>query len=145
MAQRLAFEVKAAAGRDAPRIDARGHAVRDTAPSAAWRTRQLSIHTHYGYSAAWNSKFHTSDRARRLDIPALHFIQARRGSMTDGGISDKSKAAMRLMALARVELDAGRISSSARLLREAAEIAADLEESMPDTMPATGSRQTDPA
>lgn len=65
--------------------------------------------------------------------------------MADGGISDKSKAAMRLMALARVELDAGRISSSARLLREAAEIAADLEESMPETMPAAGSRQTDPA
>ena len=49
------------------------------------------------------------------------------------------------MALARVELDAGRISSSARLLREAAEIAADLEESMPETMPAASGRETDPA
>lgn len=63
--------------------------------------------------------------------------------MTDRGTSDKSKAAMRLMALAKIELDAGRISSSARLLREAAEIAADLEESLPETMPAN--RQTDPA
>lgn len=67
--------------------------------------------------------------------------------MTDGGTSDKSKAAMRLMALARVELDAGRIPSAARLLREAAEIAADLEELThpPKTMPANGKRETDPA
>lgn len=48
--------------------------------------------------------------------------------MTDEGISDKSKAALRLMALAKVELDAGHIASAARLLREAAEIASDLEE-----------------
>jgi hypothetical protein len=63
--------------------------------------------------------------------------------MTDRGTSDKSKAAMRLMALAKIELDAGRISSSARLLREAAEIAADLEEGLPGKIPAN--RQTDPA
>ena len=63
--------------------------------------------------------------------------------MTDRGTSDKSKAAMRLMALAKIELDAGRISSSARLLREAAEIAADLEEGAPEKLPAN--RQTDPA
>lgn len=52
----------------------------------------------------------------------------RRGQMTEDGISEKSRAAMRLMALAKVELDAGRIASAARLLREAAEIASDLEE-----------------
>lgn len=48
--------------------------------------------------------------------------------MTDDSLSEKSKAALRLMALARVELDAGHIASAARLLREAAEIASDLEE-----------------
>lgn len=48
--------------------------------------------------------------------------------MTDDSISEKSKAALRLMALARTELDAGNIASAARLLREAAEIASDLEE-----------------
>jgi hypothetical protein len=48
--------------------------------------------------------------------------------MTDDSISEKSKAALRLMALAREELDAGHISLAARLLREAAEIASDLEE-----------------
>jgi hypothetical protein len=50
------------------------------------------------------------------------------GHMTDDGVSEKSKTALRLMALARIELDAGRIASAARLLREAAEIASDLEE-----------------
>ncbi|MES2253731.1 MAG: hypothetical protein V4559_01675 [Pseudomonadota bacterium] len=48
--------------------------------------------------------------------------------MTHDSISEKSKTALRLMTLARIELDAGRIASAARLLREAAEIAADLEE-----------------
>ncbi len=48
--------------------------------------------------------------------------------MTDDGITEKSKAALRLMALAKIEMDAGRIASAARLLREAAEIASDLEE-----------------
>lgn len=48
--------------------------------------------------------------------------------MTDESISEKSRAALRLMALARAELDAGRIAAAARLLREAAEIASDLEE-----------------
>jgi len=48
--------------------------------------------------------------------------------MTDDSLSEKSKTALRLMALARVELDKGHISSAARLLREAAEIASDLEE-----------------
>lgn len=48
--------------------------------------------------------------------------------MTDDSISEKSKAALRLMALARAELDAGRVALAARLLREAAEIASDLEE-----------------
>lgn len=47
--------------------------------------------------------------------------------MTHNGISEKSKTALRLMTLAKIELDAGRIASAARLLREAAEIAADLE------------------
>jgi len=50
------------------------------------------------------------------------------GYMTDDSISEKSKAALRLMALAREELDAGHIALAARLLREAAEIASDLEE-----------------
>jgi len=47
--------------------------------------------------------------------------------MTDETISEKSKAALRLMAQAKIELDAGHIASAARLLREAAEIAAGLE------------------
>ncbi len=65
--------------------------------------------------------------------------------MTGGGTPDKSKTAMRLMALAKIELDAGRIPSAARLLREAAEIAADLEELThpADVAPANG--QSDPA
>ena len=67
--------------------------------------------------------------------------------MTDGGTSGKSKAAMRLMALARTELDAGRIPAAARLLREAAEIAADLEEltHVSQDRPANGNRETDPS
>jgi hypothetical protein len=67
--------------------------------------------------------------------------------MSDGGTSDKSKAAMRLMALAKRELDAGRIPAAARLLREAAEIAADLEELThpQQAMPANSNRETDPA
>lgn len=58
--------------------------------------------------------------------------------MTNDTTSEKSRTAMRLMALAKVELDAGRISSAARLLREAAEIAEDLEElgAIPKTDPA---------
>ncbi len=48
--------------------------------------------------------------------------------MTEDGISEKSKTALRLMALAKIELDAGRIASAAKLLREAAEIASDQEE-----------------
>lgn len=47
--------------------------------------------------------------------------------MGDEITSEKSKAVMHLMALAKIELDAGRTAKGTRLLREATDRAADLE------------------
>ncbi len=47
--------------------------------------------------------------------------------MGDEITSEKSKAVMQLMALAKIELDAGRTAKGTRLLQEATERAADLE------------------
>ena len=47
--------------------------------------------------------------------------------MGDGDTAEKSKTVTQLMALAKIELDAGRTAKGTRLLKEAFERAADLD------------------